>query len=275
MKSVKVFVYSYKNKNLLDQINDMISKQSGLLDVHYYVFDQNNVDRGFHFKDIDNVTYKFVRWDDYKSKTYYRNMVILNENISNYFLEIDPNISIMGSWDIYLSSVLKTKGVISGKGLPQLSVDRHLVSVNYIKSEQMTTVNYIDSNFIFLRVTDAMALTSLNILKDIGQNLFATAILMSKGYSIDSLPSSAYTTTTQDNYDTYVPYSIIHGYNKMLEVLQGMNNTSFEDFHGIKLSKLTKMPYEINDVDYLHFMISLDNLEVPRFLSGYRGVQIL
>jgi hypothetical protein len=275
MQSVKVFIYSYKNKNLLDQINEIISKQSGLLNVTYYVFDQNNVDREFYFKDIDRVRYKFVHWDDYKSKTYYRNVTILNEDVANYFFEVNPNISLMGSWDIYLSSVLKPKSVISGKGLPKLSIDRHLVRSEYNKSDNIYVANYIDVDFMFLKLTDAMMLTSLNILKGIGQDLLASANFMSKGYSIESLPSSAYSVSRQENADTYIPYSVVHGYNKMLDVLRTKDNTAFEEFHGIKLSELTRMPYEIDDVSYLHFRISLENLDVPRFLSGYRGVQIL
>jgi hypothetical protein len=275
MKSVKVFIYSYKNKNLLDQLKDMMSKQSGLLNVSYYVFDQNNVNREFHFKDLEKVTYRFIRWDDYKSKTYYRNVAILNEDVTNYFFEVDPNVSLMESWDIYLSSVLKPRSVISGKGLPKLTLDRHLMRVNYIKSNNINTVNYIDSSFIFLKLSDAMMLTSLSVLKGIGQDLFASAIFMSNGFDIESLSSSAYTVSVQDNADTYVPYSVIHGYNKMLDMLLSKDNKRFEDFHGIKLSELTKMPYEIDDVSYLHYQISLENQDVPRFLSGYRGVQIL
>jgi hypothetical protein len=275
MKSVKVFIYSYKNKNLLDQVKDIISKQSDLLKVTYYVFDQTNVNREFYFKDIDNVVYNFIRWDDYKSKTYYRNAVILNENISHYFLEINPNISLMKSWDIYLSSVLKPKSVISGSGLVKLSIDRHLVVASRIKSEGINVTNYVDINFMFLKLSDAMLLTNLNILKGLGQELLASATFVSNGYLIESLPSSSYTIEEQDNLDTYIPYSVIHGYNNMLNMVSSKDTSSFEEFHGIRLLDIVKMPYEINDVSYLHYKISLENLDVPRFLSGYRGVQIL
>lgn len=275
MKSIKVFIYSYKNKNLLDQVKDVISKQSNLLKVTYYVFDQNNVNRDFYFKDMDTVVYKFIHWDDYKSKTYYRNIVILNEDVSQYFLEINPNISIMKSWDIYLSSIIKPKSVISGKGAVKLSIDRHLVIADRIESEKVNVSNYIDVNFMFLKLSDAMLLTGLNLLKDIGQDLFASVIFMSNQYSIDSLPSSSYSLEPQDNADTYVPYSAIHGYNSMLQIIASKDLSRFEEFHGINLMDLVKMPYEINDVSYLHYKISLDNLDLPRFLSGYRGIQIL
>jgi hypothetical protein len=274
MKSVKVFIYSYKNKNLLSQVKDIVSKQSDLLDVRYYIFDQNNVDRDFYFKDIENVNYNFVHWDDYKSRTYYRNVVILNEDISDYFFEVDPNVSLMKSWDIYLSSVLKPKSVISGKGFAKLSLDRHLVIPEWSESKDINITNYIDLNLIFLKLSDALMLTILNVVKGIGQELLASVVLSSKGYSIESLPSLSYSVSTQDNSDTYVPYSVIHGYNQMLGLVKEKDNKGFEDFHVIKISDITKMPYEINDVEYLHFKLSLENLDVPRFLSGYRGVQI-
>lgn len=275
MKSVKVFIYSYKNKNLLDQVMDMTSKQSGLLNITYHVFDQNNVNREFYFKDIENVFYKFIHWDDYKSKTYYRNMAILNDNLTNYFLDINPNISLMSSWDEYLSSILEPVSVISGKGIPKLSIDRHLVNVVRSESDEPTIVNYIDTDFIFLKLSSAMVLTNLSMVKGIGQDLLASTTLLSNGYSIMSLPSSSYSVSTQENKDTYVPYSMIHGYNNMLGLVMTKDNRKFEEFHKIKLSDLTKMPYEINDVEYSNFKISIENLDLPRFLSGYNGVQIL
>ena len=275
MKSIKVFIYSYKNKNLLDQIKDLISKESSMFDVSYYVFDQNNVDRDFNFKDIPNVIYKFIHWDDYKSMAYYRNTCILNEKRTDYFLEINPNISIMNSWDLYLSSVLKENGVVSGKGIPKLSIDRHRILTDTEESQSVQLTNFVDINFLFLRSKEAMVLTKLNMLKDLGQDLLASCLLLSAGYRIYSLPSKAYSQIEQENKDTYVPYSKIHGYNKMLKYIVSKNNKAFEDFHGIQLSKLTKLPYEIDDVEYLTFKISLEELDVPRFLSGYNGVQIV
>ena len=275
MKSIKVFIYSYKNKNLLNQVKDIISKESGMFDVSYYVFDQNNVDRDFHFKDIPNVTYRFVHWDDYKSIAYYRNAVILNDKITNYFLELNPNISIMNSWDLYLKSVLKDRSVISGKGIPKLSIDRHLVVVDRDESSEVSLVNYIDINLLFLKLTDAMILTKLNMLKDLGQDLLASVLLVSAGYRIESLPSTAYEQHKQENDGTYVPYSKIHGYNKMLDYIKSKNNQLFDSFHGISLRELTRLPYEIDDVSYLKFKISLEYSEIPRFLSGYNGVQII
>lgn len=275
MKSIKVFIYSYKNKNLLDQVKDLISKQSKMFDISYYIFDQNNVDRNFYFNEIPNVIYKFVRWDDYKSITYYRNTVILNDNITNYFLEINPNVLVMDSWDLYLSSVLKENGVVSGKGTTNLLIDRHLVISSSDESTEVLLTNFADMNLLFLKSKDAMILTNLNMIKDLGQNLFASCLLLMSGLSIYSLPSKAYQLTEQDNKDTYVPYSKIHGYNKMLSYLISKNNKAFQDFHKIDLSKLTKLPYEIDDVEYLSFRISLEDLDIPRFLSGYNGVQIV
>ena len=89
------------------------------------------------------------------------------------------------------------------------------------------------------------------------------------------MPTSAYEQSRQENEDTYVPYSKIHGYNKMLDYLKSKDNKVFEDFHNINLYELTRLPYEIDDVSYLKFKISLENSDIPRFLSGYNGVQII
>ena len=275
MKSIKVFIYSYKNKNLLDQVKDLISKQSGMMNIVYYVVDQNNVDRDFHFKDLENVKYNFVQWDDYKSISYYRNSTMLNGEMTNYFLEINPNISMMRSWDLYLASTLKEKSVVSGSGKVKLSIDRPLVRVEKIENEKVSVSNYVDINLVFTTLPTAMLLSRLNILKHDGQDLFASAIFISNRYSIYSLPSNSYSQIEQDNAGTYVPYSKIHGYNKMLDLVKQQYNVGFKDLHGIDLKDLSFMPYEIDDVGYLSYRISLENSEIPRFLSGYNGIQIL
>jgi hypothetical protein len=275
MKSIKVFLYSYKNKNLLDQVKDLMSKESGLMGVVYYVVDQNNVDRDFYFKDLKNVKYNFVQWDDYKSISYYRNSTMFNDDMTNYFLEINPNVCMMRSWDLYLASTLKEKSVISGNGNVRLSIDRHKVRVDKVNNDTVSISNYIDTNLIFTTLPTAMMLSRLNVLKYEGQDLFASAIFLSNGYTIYSLPSNSYSQTEQDNSGTYVPYSKIHGYNKMLRLIKDQNNTVFQEFHGVDLEDLSFMPYEIDDVGYLSYRISLENSEIPRFLSGYNGIQIL
>ena len=120
-----------------------------------------------------------------------------------------------------------------------------------------------------------MHLMRLRQLKDLGQNLFATLIFMGNGYKIISLPYNLYNKKIQDNSDTYKAFSANHGYNDMLNEVKSYNNDNFESFHNIKIADIKNIPYQVNDVQYDNYQISIENLDNPRFLSGYSKVQIM
>lgn len=42
----------------------------------------------------------------------------------------------------------------------------------------------------------------------------------------------------------------------------------------MSLKNIEQIPYQIDDVDYINYKISLDNMDTPRFLTGYSKVQI-
>jgi hypothetical protein len=275
MTSIKVFIYSYKNKNLLENLQDIINKQSSQNDVSYYIYDQNNVNRDFLFKKISaNIIYNHIKWDDIRSITHYRNMALLHYSNSKYYLEINPNISLMNEWDTYLVSNIEDKKIISGFGVSKLSINKSYVIADKHYSDLIKETNYIDIDLIFCSQIDALNLIKLKILKEMGQNLFASLLFINKGYRIYSLPSSLYHKTIQENENTYKAFSTNHGYNKMLSIIKKENNEQFESFHNLSIKNIAEMPYQINDVDYLDYQINLEQMDTPRFLQGYSKVQI-
>jgi hypothetical protein len=275
MTSIKVFIYSYKNKNLLEKLQDIINKQSNQNDISYYIYDQNNVNRDFLFKKIRaNIIYNHVKWDDLRSITYYRNMALLHYSNSKYYLEINPNVSLMSNWDTYLLSNIEDKKIISGFGIPKLSIDKSYVIVNRQHSDLIKETNYIDTDLIFCLQTDALNLIKLKNLKQIGQDLFASLLFINKGYKIYSLPSNLYYKTIQENENTYKAFSTTHGYNKMLLTIKKEDNKKFESFHNISIDDISQIPYQTDDVYYNEYKISLENMDAPRFLMGYNKVQI-
>lgn len=275
MKSIKVFIYSYKNKNLLESLQDIINKQSNKFNVVYYVYDQNNVNRDFIFNQIKaNLIYTHVRWDDLNSITYYRNMTILSPNYSDYYLEINPNISLMNNWDIFLTSNVNNKKIISGFEKVKLSIDRSYVITKKEQSFNIEKTNYIDFDFIFCLHIDAMILLQLKGLKETGQDLLASLLFVNKDYEIYSLPTDFYTKNIQENANTYKPFSKNHGYNKMLSKIKNINNEKFESFHGIFIKDILEVPYQPDDVPYNNYKISLEQMDSPRFLKGYNRIEI-
>jgi len=276
MKSIKVFIYSYKNKDLSNQLQEIIDNESKSNSIRYYVYDQNNVNRDFLFNKFgDNVKYNFIRWDDLKSITHHRNLTILNQNNTDYYFEINPNISVFKNWDEYLISNIHEKNIISGFGKSKLNIDRFYIIDKSDYTNNICESNYMDIDFIFCKLSDAMHLMRLRQLKDLGQNLFATLIFMGNGYKIMSLPSNLYNKKIQDNSDTYKAFSANHGYNDMLNEVKSYNNDNFESFHDIKIADIKNIPYQVNDVPYDNYQISIENLDNPRFLSGYSKVQIM
>lgn len=275
MTSIKVFIYSYKNKNLLENLQNIISKQSNQNDITYYVYDQNNVNRDFLFKKVRaNIVYNHVKWDDIRSVTYYRNMALLHYSNSKYYLEINPNISLMNEWDIYFLSNIKNKKIISGFGIPKLSINKSYVIADRRHSDSIEEANYIDMDLIFCSQIDAMTLIKLKNLKQIGQDLFASLLFINKGYSIYSLPSNLYHKSIQENQNTYKAFSVNHGYNKVLSIIKKENNERFESFHGISINDISQIPYQIDDVAYSEYNISIEDMDTPRFLTGYNKVEI-
>lgn len=275
MTSIKVFIYSYKNKNLLENLQDIINKQSNQNDISYYIYDQNNVNRDFLFNKVRaNIVYNHVRWDDIKSITYHRNMALLHYSNSKYYLELDSNISLMNEWDTYFLSNIEDKKIISGFGMPKLSINKHYVVTDRQHSDSIKETNYIDTDLIFCSQIDAMTLIKLKSLKQVGQNLFASILFLNKGYSIYSLPSNLYRKAVQENANTYRSFSVNHGYNKMLSYIKKENNERFESFHKISIKDIPEIPYQVDDVLYSEYKISFEDMDTPRFLDGYQKIQI-
>ena len=275
MSSIKVFIYSYKNKNLLENLQDIINKQSNQNGITYYIYDQNNINRDFLFNKLNaDIVYNHIRWDDIKSITYHRNMALLHYSNCKYYLEINPNISLMNEWDIYLTSNIEDKKIISGFGMPKLSINKNHIVVDRQHSDSIKEANYIDTDLIFCSQIDAMTLIKLKKLKENGQDLFASLLFVNKGYSIYSLPTNLYHKKIQENANTYKSFSINHGYNKMLSIIKKENNDKFESFHSISIGDIPEIPYQVDDVSYSDYNISLQDMSAPRFLVGYSKVQI-
>lgn len=115
--------------------------------------------------------------------------------------------------------ILKIK-IISGFGIPKLSINKSYVVADRQDSDSIQETNYIDTDLIFCSQIDALTLIKLKILKEVGQDLFASVLFINKGYRIYSLPSNLYHKQIQSNANTYRAFSKNHGYNKMLSIIK-------------------------------------------------------
>lgn len=274
MKTINVFIYSYKIKGLFENLISIINNESKINQINYHVFDQNATDRRLSFEKLPNVFYRHISWDDTHGIPYYRKHVIFETN-SNYFLEISPNISLPKGWDDTLINVLPDRSVISGKSIKTISIDNGQLSFIDKFTNNHAESNFIDTNLIFLKQQDSILLNQLQQLKHYGQDLYASILFLSRGIKIFSMQSNFYTIETFNNDLLYYPYSKTHGYNKMIDSIKLIDTKFFESFHGINLSEIKKLPYQIDDVLYYNPTTSLDNPNMPRFHFGYSSVSIL
>ena len=262
--SIDVMIYSYKNKRLKDNVLSIINN-SKTNNFKISIIDQNPVDRSSVFDKIENIyLYKNVSWDSIKSPTGYKSMHI-HESESDYVLLISGDVELKDSWDIDLINLINDRDiVISGQGnLRIYHKDLFFLGKEVVESGTMSLTNFIDSNFIFAKKS---TLSKINYPKDIkyfGENEIVSYSLYSCGIDIYSLPTNFYNDLKiRPLENLYTTMSLEHNYNVVIDIFSsGVNPyvphinvkraaTGFLDFHNIDLSKLKKLPFQKNDVEY-------------------------
>jgi hypothetical protein len=274
MNNINVFIYSYKRKNLFEDIVSIIENESKANSIRYYLFDQNNIDRRPSFENLPGMVYRHIPWDDTRGIPYYRKHVIFEQN-SNYFLELSSDISLVKGWDEILIESLPEKSVISGNSIKKITVEGLFSNLEILETDRLSESNFIDTDLIFLKQKDSVFLNQLQNLKHYGQDLYASAMYLSRGFKIFSMSSNFYTKNKIVDDLLYYPYSKTHGYNKMIDSLSLLDNKQFEDFHSIKISNIKKMPYQIDDVLYHNPRTSIDVSASTKFHSGYSSVIVV
>lgn len=274
MKSINVFIYSYKVKDLLENILYIINNESHQNKIVYHIFDQNTLDRSSNFSSISNTFYRHIPWDDTRGIPFYRKKVLFNQ-ASEYFLELSPNISLVPEWDIILIKSLKENTIISGNCFKNILVKSNSLVFNKKYNDIILESNFIDTDLIFLKQRDSVFLNQLIFLKHYGQELFASILSLNKEIKIFAMNSTFYKIKNIDQDIVYYPYSKTHGYNKMIDTINGLNNDQFERFHGIKVSDIPKLPYQIDDVPYHDAITSIDKNSSTKFHVGYNRIGVL
>lgn len=270
MTSIKVFVYSYKNKNLLEFCESL--KLRSFNDVIIDVYDQNTVDRSFIFKkNIDYIRFNHIPWDDRKGP-YYHRIKSLGQKF-DYFLSISDSCVFTDNWDQQLIDQCESKTVISGRGSVSLKTNKFFVE-DSVKISNGEKTQWINKDFIFLKMSDAVLLAKSKFLKSYGDSLLSSILFTKLGFTIKSMPSYFYTTI--DKEETYLPYSKYHGYNKLLSMIinKKIESTKFEQYHNLDLSTLKLLPFETDDVPYYKTAWSLDSENETRFHTTLKKIEI-
>jgi len=86
MKTINIFLYFYKNKNILNIINLLNEKSSKKNILFFDVYDQDNEKKYKLYENLNNVKYNHVFWDKNFGVSYFRNKSL--QNNFDYFLEL-------------------------------------------------------------------------------------------------------------------------------------------------------------------------------------------
>lgn len=270
-KDIVVYVYSFKNKKLINTIDELITKSSSSSNIKIFIYDQNNLNRKKFFDKYKNVFYKHIKWDDIKGPIFYRKEVI--KYVQQYYLEINNLNNIVNLWDLLLIKYIEQYDIISGKNVKVLTNNSFYVDVKDKLSLDKTNSHWIDTNFIFTKKNNLEIFNYAINLKGNIEELILSIDCFNKNKSILSLPNNFYKIEQQDN--EYVPYSKFHNYNLLIDEINKMQYINFEKYYNIKVDKIKKVSYDLNDVAYNDFKYELDSLQKTRFHVNLNTIKII
>jgi hypothetical protein len=263
---------------LLTAIDSLISNASSDSILDIYIDDQNNLTRLDKFRKYKNVFYNPVWWDEIPSPLTYRDSCIQAQKNKGYeyFLFLSKPYILPLNWDKTLITDLPHSSVFSGKGIVKTSViDGFHIDKAYEKYDNISNTGYIDQTFIFGRFVDLLKVSIPYQLKYYGIDEYLSMSFLNNGIDVYSLPSNFYENKNESLLEKdYVPFSINHNYNDLLDILINQKSTylkyedptKFIEKTGIQVSLLSKLPFSFNDIEYNRFS-ELDNIGGKRYIE--------
>lgn len=299
MIGINVVIYSYKDKHVIETIENLLINSSGLYFIFVHWHDQNGVERS---KLLDNLINKYDScngayvhrdWDDNDGAVLYKNNRLNSIRSAKYFLFINPGTIMQKDWDKNLIDFVDNKNVVvSGNQKIQIK-NKNLFFVDkvYTKNEGFTLTNYIDKNFIFGDV-DLVKNNPLGHwqfpgwLKYYGEEEVSSLQFFIKDikiYAADETILKINKYSTLDDFDYYVPFSKYHNYNQALQLFKkGYSDftptvdlktiANFNNFHNFNFSNLSYLPFSTNDVEYKTRDSEYDKMDGSRFIKNIKKV---
>lgn len=240
MKTINVFLYFYKNKNIKNIINLLNNQSSKLNNIFFDVYDQDNENKYKDYLKINNIRYNHIFWDKNFGLSYYRNQS-LNNNF-DYFLEIKNVNFIKDNWDEKLIELCSNNFLLTGENKP-------------------------DMNFMFVKKNNSFILKNIGHLKYYGQDIMLLYLLYKKNISIKKIDNNfiSFNTDTIMSSD-YTPYSLYHNYNETLALIK--SDKLFIEYCkniSIDINEYKIKHNQINDLNYFAYKYNIDNHESEKF----------
>jgi len=281
--SIKIILYSYKNKGLKKIIENIL--HTSRLNFSVHIIDQNPINREEMFLGHYNVSYQYVKWDDQSGESFYRNFGI-NNSKDKYCLIMSDDVMLSDGWDYELISFVGNEDkVVSGTGLR--SVKQKDIFGIYSESESLDAFSlskYIDRNFIFAKTDILKSIRYPTEVKYRGQEELLSIELFRLGIDVFSAPSKTYKDLGVRTLETlYAAFSLEHNYNTFIDLIheeseevsdQYLYSTKdFLKFHSIESDKLYKLPFQTNDVGYDPKSLAMLSMDGRRFMGGLNKIE--
>jgi len=283
IKDIFVYIYSYKEPNLLEFVNQLIDSSSKNNRLHIYVSDQNNLTRLKQFSNHKDLFYEVIWWDELISPLHYLKKCLKQnyEKEYQYALLLKQHVEMPLNWDTELIDMLPKNSVISGCSAYNLSIDKNFyIKKKKVRTEKVTQTSYIDRNFIFGSFDIVKQIEIPTQLKYYGEEEYISMYLLNHNVDIYSLPSGYYKNISLPIHERgYVPFSLNHNYNEVLDLMIN-NKTSkliyldpskFLSATGIDAQKLYLLPFDFNDIEYDRHS-SLDTVGGRRYIEKLNSV---
>lgn len=253
-----IIIHSYKNKKLLEYVDEVLNSAKNKSLIRIKLYDQVNVSRKESFENIGNLEYTHVRWDDYRGPNHYRAMALRTP--SKFVLFLSDHITLTNHWDEKLVDAVSDNAVISMSGKEQISWDSFFITVDRENSNTITKSFFVNVDMLFMPQRLAYILLELNQFKVSGLSEAVSVKLFSRGIDVFSMPTNFLTVAKHSTDIDYYPYSKTHNYSKLYDILLSEPGKSFCNSLGMDTSKIKKYPYEINNPEYFDARSLLDEM---------------
>lgn len=281
MSSISVLFYGYKSKELPIAVQSLIENQSGENYIDVYVYDQTNLSRDEKFQ---NVRYNHIYWDNRQSPFVYLEDIVNNIN-TDFFLYINGAIKFERNWDMEL--VMGHGGrqvVISGNNniIFNDNAYKFYPSYNKVATQTAMITNWISSDFIFMTSEMFKSFPKISKhLKYMGIEEVFSVYAFNKNIAVQCVATPWATRLDDEIFShDYNPYSLKHGYNKVIDMFKA-NNVFFEgpthiggisSSIGFDLSRLNYLPFPHDDANYDPKM-EMDSVGEERFINNIRSIR--
>lgn len=297
--SINVVMYSYRDKDAIKTLENLMEKWSKKIFIFVHWHDQNGLNRSKLLEDLINKydmcngSYVPVHWDDISGAVSYKDLRLKATFGGRYHLTISPGTMVEKDWDLKLINFVKDKNIIvsGNKKVKLKNKNIFFVEKEYSDITDFTKTNYIDRNFIFGNVImmKNSFMGSYNFpgwLKFYGEEEALSLQYFKDNIDIFAAPEdlvkiSNYSTLEDFNY--YITFSKYHNYNQLIKLFKDGNNDFIEkvdkqkikefcNFHNFDFSSLCYLPFNAEDVNYKTTDSKYDKINGNRFIKDIRKV---